>query len=85
MCAFRQHEGLDADGDEPMPAVGGQLVFEGPQTLEEALNSDIESIRGTRMRMLNELHERIAVAQAHSDQEFVWQLEELLEWWINAI
>ena len=68
-----------------MPAAGGQLVFEGPQTLEEAVNSDIESIHGTRMPMLNELHDRIAVAQAHSDQELVWQLEEQLDWWINAI
>ena len=79
------HDGLDADGDEPMPAAGGQLVFEGPQTLEEAVNADIESIRGTRMRMLNELHEQIAVAEAHSDQGLVWQLKEQLEWWINAI
>ena len=38
------------------------------------------------MRMINELHERIiAVAEAYSDQELVWQLEEQLDWWINAI
>ena len=85
----RVHDGLDED--EPMPEAdqqvdnADQLVYEGPQTLEQSVNRDIESIRATRMRMINELHERIAVAEAYSDQELIWQLEEQLDWWINAI
>ena len=39
----------------------------------------------TRIRMINELHERIAEAEAHSDQELIWSLEEQLDWWISAI
>ena len=62
-----------------------QLVYEGPATLEQSVNRNIERIRATRMRMINELHERIAVAEAHSDQELVWRLEEQLGWWSNAI
>ena len=84
----RVHDGLDED--EPMPEAdqqvdnADQLVYEGQATLEQSVNRDIESIRATRMRMVNELHERIAVAEAYSDQELIWQLEEQLDWWINA-
>ena len=92
----RRQRALDGlDDDEPMPEAdqqmdnADQLVYEGPATLELSvnrdINRDIESIRATRMRMINELHECIAVAEAYSDQELIWQLEEQLDWWIDAI
>ena len=73
--------------DEPTTEVDRQDNADqlGPVTLEQSVNRDIESIRATRMRLINELHERIAVAEACSDQELIWQLEKQLDWWINAI
>ena len=72
------------DTDQPMDNAD-QMWYEGPLTLEQATNRDIENIRVTRMRMINELYERIAVAEAYSDQELIWSLEEQLDWWINAL
>ena len=62
-----------------------QMVYEGPLTLEQSVNRDIESIRTTRMRSINELHERLAEAEAYSKEELIWDLEQQLDWWINAI
>ena len=62
-----------------------QMVYEGPLTLEQSVKRDIESIRTTRMRIINELHERLAEAEAYSKEELIWDLEQQLDWWINAI
>ena len=56
-----------------------QKVYEGPLTLEQPVNRDIESIRTTRMRMINELRERLAEAEACSNQELIWDLEQQLD------
>lgn len=72
-------------GDPAHVDAANQQVYEGPLTIEQSTNRDIEYIQLTRMRMINELHERIAVAEAHSNQELVDELEEQLDWWINVI
>ena len=75
----------EEDEVDQQPGDADQVVYEGPLTLEQPTNRDIESIRYTRIRMINELHERIAEAEAHSDQELIWSLEEQPDWWISAI
>ncbi len=59
-----------------------QIVFEGPLTLEQSVNIDIDGINSHRRRMINEIHERLAEAEAYSNQELIWELEEL-DWWTN--
>ena len=60
-----------------------QMVYEGPLTLEQSINRDIDGINSTRRRMINELQERLAEAEAYSNEEFIWDLEQQLDWWTN--
>ncbi len=56
-----------------------QMVYEGPLTLEQSINRDIDGINSTRRRMINELQERLAEAEAYSNEEFIWDLEQQLD------
>ena len=60
-----------------------QMVYEGPLTIEQCINRDIHGINSARRRMINDIHERLAEAEAYSNQELIWELEQQLDWWTN--
>ena len=88
----KQHalDGMEVDDGDPVQVEeagrvvdnADQIVFEGPLTLEQSVNIDIDGINSHRRRMINEIHERLAEAEAYSNQELIWGLEEL-DWWTN--
>ena len=52
------------EGDQAMDNAG-PMVFEGPLTLEQSINCF--GINSTRRRMINDIHERLAEAEAYSN------------------
>ncbi len=63
---------------------GHQMMYERPPTLEQSISRDIDGINSTRRRAINELHEWVAEAEAYSNQELIWDLQQQLDWWTNV-
>ncbi len=87
----RHQHGLDEMEVDPMQKDevdqrndnADHIVYEGPLSLEQSINRDLDGINSTRRRMMNDIHERLAEAEAYSNQELIWELEQQLDWWTN--
>ena len=76
-------ENLENDDAEPMDVDEAAFVFQGRLALQQSIDRDLGDIDAQPTRMIAEIHQQLAEAQAYGSQEPIWYLEEQLDWWTN--
>ena len=77
--------GVAAQEAEPMDVEEAKPLVYVPLTMDESMNRDLDEIHARRFRMIAEINQRLDAAYEHGLQEYIWYLEDQLEWWTNVI